>query len=91
MHGTFHVLIQKEQRDQVQKPAYKPVETEFRGAELPGVMLDHFFINTIEALFFCQIGNVAMQLAIQCDMLDHFAAVYFQSAVEIMKPDACCE
>ena len=48
-------------------------------------MVNGLFSNLVEASNFCEIGHIAVHLTIDLNVLDHFLAIGFQSAVEVVQ------
>ena len=57
-------------------------------AVLPRLMMHDLFADLVESGDFGQIGDIAVHIVIDFDILHHFAPIRFQSAVKIVQIDA---
>lgn len=73
------------EREQVEVSVYEAVEAEFRHAVLSRLVVDRFLADFLESGDFGEVGHVAVHVAVHLDMLDHFGAVGFQAAVEVVQ------
>ena len=56
-----------------------------RRAKLAGLVVDHLLADLVEAGLLGQVGDVAVHLAIDLNVLDHLLSVGLQSAVEVVE------
>ena len=86
VHGLEAETVEKPQREEVEIAVDEAVEAhELRLSELAGLVLHHLFADAAEAGVLGQVGDVAVHLAVDFDVLDHVLAIGFQSAVEVVE------
>ena len=85
MHRLYSEFVCEPEGGQVEIAVDKAVEAEFCLAVFACLMVHHFLANTGESGVFCQIGDVAVHVAVHLYALYHFVAVGLQTAVEVME------
>ena len=85
VHRFFAEFGLKPQREQIEVAVHKSVETEFGHAIFACLVLHHAFADFGVAGIFCQVGNVAVHIAIHLNVLHHLQAICLQAAVEVVQ------
>ena len=86
VHWLLAEVAEEPEGHQVEIAVYETVPAhELGSSELACLVMNRFFANLGKAGVLGKIWDVAMHLAIYLDVLDYFAAISLQSAVEVME------
>ena len=85
MHRLLAEVGEEPQRQQVEVAVEEAVDAELRVSVFPGLVVDDLLTNLVEARVLGQVGDVAVHLAVDLDVLHHIATIILQSAVEVME------
>ncbi len=85
VHGLYTEFVGEPECGKVEIAVYEAVKPEFGGAVFSSLVFHHLLSDFVESGVFCEVGYVAVHVAVNLYSLHNLLPVGFQSAIEIMQ------